>query len=188
MKLLFVFIFCSLLSFELFAAPKLADNMKLIFKVLSDDSFPKNKKNQEMVTSSFDFYEMSLVILGDEAKNQSPAEVKWFSDTIQNIVTRTVYPEAPNFFQGVKITYEDVEKVKSNYTLLSIVSKRGEETEVLLTFKQTGNDWRIIDVALDDESWIRNIREQVLKTLKKEKWNGLKKSLNKRLNDLGKKG
>lgn len=188
MKLLYVFLLCSLLSFELLAAPKLARKMQSIFKVLSADSFPKSKKNQQMVTASFDFYAMSLEILGSEAKRQSPDEVKWFSKTIQNIVTRTVYPEAPNFFQGVKISYEDVEKIKSYYTLLSVVSKRGEETEVLLTFKKSGKEWRIIDVALDDESWVGNIREQVLKTLKKDKWKGLKKSLNKRLHDLGKKG
>ncbi len=186
MRLFHIFIAFYYFSSVSFAAPNLQQQMGSIFKVLSENSFPSNLKGQRMVTRSFDFNSMSQKILGSEAKKHVASEINWFSKTIQNIVTKTVYPEAPGFFQGVKITYEDLEKIGKLYTLLCVVSKRGEETEVLLTFKKSGKMWKILDVALDDESWVENIREQVLKTIKKDKWQGLKKSLNKRLRDLSK--
>jgi ABC-type transporter MlaC component len=77
-----------------------------------------------------------------------------------------------------------MEKNGKGYDLLTIVSKRGEETEVLLTFMPFKKGWRIIDVAIDGESWVQNIQEQVFKTIKKDKWAGLKKSMNKRLSKL----
>ena len=51
-------------------------------------------------------------------------------------------------------------------------------------FKKVKNKWKIVDITIDDESWVENIQEQVHKTIKKKKWSGLKSSLSKRLKDL----
>jgi ABC-type transporter MlaC component len=50
--------------------------------------------------------------------------------------------------------------------------------------KKINGDWRVVDVAIDDESWVSTINEKVAKTLKEKGWNGLKDLLNKRLKEL----
>ena len=176
-------LFALLYMSNTWAAPDLAKEMQKVFALLQSPKFETSISMQKKVTNTFSFSLMSKAILGKEAKKHT-ADLKWFTNTLQKIVTKTVYPEAPNFFQGVKISYEEVEKVGKNYTLLAVVMKRGEETEVLVTFSKVGKNWKIIDVAIDDESWVENIREQVSSTLKKKKWSGLKRDLNKRLADL----
>jgi hypothetical protein len=42
----------------------------------------------------------------------------------------------------------------------------------------------VVDVAIDEESWVKTINEKVQKTLKEKGWPGLKDLLNKRLNEL----
>lgn len=164
--------------------PNLKAQMDLLFSTLAKKSFSEDRKAQKLVTESFNFVMMSKNILGTQVKKQGAQEFDWFVRTIREIVIKTVYPEAPDFFKGVKFYYEEMEKEGKGYKLLSIVSKRGEETEVLLTFMPDGKEWRITDVAIDDESWVSNIRDQVFKTIKKDHWKGLKELMNNRLSTL----
>jgi ABC-type transporter MlaC component len=50
--------------------------------------------------------------------------------------------------------------------------------------QQADGSWKVVDVALDGESWVDSIRDQVVETLKKSKWTGLKKKLSDRLAEL----
>ncbi len=188
MRKLIIFLLCFSVGGLQAGTPNFQQKMEEIFKLLARPTFAKDNKAQNQVTNTFDFMQMSRQILGPEAKKQGAAEVEWFAKTLQKIVTKTVYPEAYDFLKGVKFSYEDVEKSGKGYSLLAIVNKRGEETEVLITFAKSAKGWKVVDVAIDDESWVENIRDQVLRTIKKEGWSGLKRSMNRRLAKLNKKG
>jgi ABC-type transporter MlaC component len=67
---------------------------------------------QNEITSMVDFSALAKSALGKEAKGVAPKEVEWFQQTLQEIITRTVYPKAPDFLKDVKIAYDKVEEKK----------------------------------------------------------------------------
>ncbi|MCB9060188.1 MAG: ABC transporter substrate-binding protein [Halobacteriovoraceae bacterium] len=180
-----VLIFFMFTTFPLFCSEnaeiQLVDK---IFTLAKSSDFAKNKTSQEFVTSQFDFATMSKNILGAEFTKQNQKEIEWFNDHIKQIITKTIYPKATDFLKNVNVEHELISKKDKTFSVLTIVKKRGEESEVLSSFSNSSNAWKIIDISIDDESWTSNIKEQVKKKIDKEKWIGLKKSLTKRLEEL----
>lgn len=178
-----VIIFTSLIfSYSSFATETPLEIIQIIFNKAMQKKFSKDVLAQKYVTDHFDFKLMSQKILKKQQPNKK--EFNWFQNQIKEIVTRTVYPKATDFLSEVKTEHEIVEKGKAKFSILTLVKKRGEESEVISYFEKVGSTWRIVDISIDDESWVQNIGDQVRRTIKKKKWSGLKKSLNKRLTDL----
>lgn len=178
MKKLALGVFAIILSCCASAGP--VEIVESIFERAKKIDFGKNIKDQEFVTTQFDYSLMSKKILAEQAKTISPADFKWFAEEIREIVGRTVYPKAADFLKEVKLTHE----LEGSSKVITIVKKRGEESEIVITFSKEVKDWKIVDISIDDESWIENIREQVQKTIKDKKWEGLKDSLEKKLQEL----
>lgn len=160
------------------------DLIKDIFVKVGSENLLLNNKTKEEVELHVDFSEMTKVILGQEVSKRSPVELKWFETTIKEIITRSVYPSAPKFLENVKITYKKTKQNADDAKVFSVVNKKGESTDVDYLLKKIGTDWKVVDVSIDDESWVKTINEKVQKTLKDKGWNGLKDLLNKRLNEL----
>ena len=158
-----------------------------IFTLAQKDNALKDPKTKTELDSHFDFRQMSMNILGDEAKKRTPADLKWFEDSIKEIITKTVYPKAPEFLQGVKITYKNTLIDENKATVPSVVAKKGEKTDVNYTLVKSGPTWKVIDVSIDDESWVKTINDKMKKTLKEKGWSGVKELLNNRIKALNKK-
>ncbi len=183
--LFLLFIFSSNSS----AAVKKAKPLSIIqdiFTKAKSKSFRKNKSLQNEVSFYFDYQKMGLDILAELARKQSQKDIIWFQKTIKTIITKTVYPGTRKFLSKVEISHEISEQTKSKMQILTILTKRGEETEVLSYFRKRNAQWRIVNISIDDESWVENIQEQVHKTIKEKGWRELKKSLTKRLKELAK--
>lgn len=155
-----------------------------IFSKAAKQGVAKNPALQTEINRNIDFGRMARQALGKEAEKRSAAELEWFDRTLKEIITRTVYPEAPRFLNAVKISYRDVKVEDGRAKVASVVRQKGETTEVDYKLQQTGEGWRVVDVAIDGESWVDTISEQVRKTLEKRDWAGLKERLNKRLASL----
>jgi ABC-type transporter MlaC component len=162
------------------------DLIKDIFAKVGHENLLKNPKVKNQVEMHIDFGEMTKAILGQESSKRSASELKWFETTIKEIITRSVYPSAPNFLENVKITYKKTSETSAGAKVASSVSKKGESTDVDYLLKKIGTEWKVIDVSIDEESWVKTINEKIQKTLKEKGWNGLKDLLNKRLNELKK--
>lgn len=158
-----------------------------IFSLAQKENPLNNSKTKAQLDSHFDFRQMSLNILGDEAKKRSAADLKWFEDSIKEIITKTVYPKAPEFLQGVKITYRSTLIDGSKATVPSTVAKKGEKTDVNYSLVKAGSEWKVIDVSIDDESWVKTINDKMSKTLKEKGWVGVKDMINKRVKALNEK-
>lgn len=185
MKKLFIFTsLIALTSLNLFAEANQEEIIKDIFTRAGKENLLTNDKSREIVESHIDFGEMTKTILKDEIKNRSAQDVKWFENTIKEIITRSVYPDAPKFLESVKITYKKSQNVGELVKVASTVNKKGEKTSVDYMLKKIGEDWKVVDIAIDDESWVKTINEKVQKTLKDKGWNGLKDLLSKRLKEL----
>lgn len=177
-------IFCLFMMTNAHGALGPEDLIKDIFGKVGKENLMLNVKMKEEVEMNVDFQEMSKAILGGESLKHSAPELKWFESTIKEIIARTVYPGAPKFLENVKITYKKTKESSEDAKVFSSVSKKGEATDVDYLLKKIGNNWKVVDVSIDDESWVKTINEKVQKTLKEKGWKGLQDLLNKRLNEL----
>jgi hypothetical protein len=73
---------------------------------------------------------MTKTILKDELSKRSSADLKWFETTIKDIITRSVYPSAPKFLEGVKISFKKTQNMGENVKVQSSINKKGEITSV----------------------------------------------------------
>ena len=183
-KILIAFLLVSKGQASLSVEPE--EIVKKIFQLAKDKELKSSKKQQLKIEEMFNFRVMSKDILGKTSLKQSPKEVDWFHQTIKGIITKTIYPKAPNFLNEVKIEYKNIEKNNYRATVYSIVKSKGEETEVNYNLKLINNNWKVVNVIIDDESWVENISEKVETVIKKKKWKGLKKLLTKKLKELKK--
>lgn len=158
--------------------------IKSIFEKSNSDKFISDVEAQNFVTSQFDYGAMTKSILAAEVKKRSLDEIEWFKNQISAIVTKTVYPKVYEFLAKVTLSHQIYKKGDVEFSVLTIVKKRGEETEVIGLFRKINGLWKIVDITIDDESWVENIKEQVHKTIKKKNWSGLKAALVKRLDEL----
>jgi ABC-type transporter MlaC component len=139
--------------------------------------------SQEGINAHVDFAALAKAALGKTPA--SPAEQAWFRDTLKEIITRTVYPKAPEFLAGVKITYAQVEEKGSVATVKSSVQNKADVTDVNYKLaKGTAGAWKVTDVSIAGLSWVDSIRDQVRDTVRTKKWKGLKDAMNRRLNEL----
>lgn len=184
MKKLLSFALASILAISFANAREPEEIIKDIFAKAGKENLLNSAKAKEEVESYIDFAEMTKTILKDEISKHPASDVKWFENTIKEIITRSVYPSAPKFLDGVKISFKKNQNLGENVKVQSSINKKGEVTSVDYVMKKINGDWRVVDVSIDDESWVATINEKVQKTLKDKGWNGLKDLLTKRLNEL----
>ncbi|HEY8279025.1 MAG TPA: ABC transporter substrate-binding protein [Bdellovibrionota bacterium] len=164
------------------AAPKAV--VEEIFAKAGMPEISSDSGKQKEVTAYVDFGALAKAALGKEFKKVSAQEFQWFRDTLQEIITRTVYPKAPDFLSGVKITYNAVEEKGAKAKVKSTVQNKADLTDVDYELAQKDGSWKVVDVAIAGQSWVESIRDQVAQVIKKKKWQGLKDSMSKRLNDI----
>lgn len=185
LKHLVLILFLLITSTNVFGAKETPKSVvEKIFNQAKNPKIAKDKTLQEKLNACISFAEMAKSSLGKYVKSLTKDQFSWFQSTLKEIITETVYPEAPDFFKNVKVEYEDEEVGKARAEILSVVIEKGEETEVAYTLKLMQGKWKVVDVALDDESWIESIYEEVDEVMKKDKWKGLKSKLSKRLKEV----
>jgi ABC-type transporter MlaC component len=155
-----------------------------IFAKASLPAIAKDIQQQQMVSSLVDFQSLAAAALGSEKKKIPAKEFEWFRSTLQEIITRTVYPKAPEFLAGVKIQYDAVEEKKGFTLVKSTIQNKADLTEVEYKLALSGENWRVVDISISGISWTDSIRDQVRDVVKKKKWKGLKEAMEKRLADL----
>jgi ABC-type transporter MlaC component len=170
-------------SWGAIASPQ--DVVKDIFSRAGAPEIASDPEKQAAVNALVDFETLARSALGREARTVPPKEFQWFRNTLQEIITRTVYPKAPDFLKGVKISYEAAVERGNRATVSSSVQNKADFTEVQYRM-QKGDDgiWRVVDVSISGLSWVESIQDQVRDTVRRRQWKGLKDAMNKRLNEL----
>lgn len=155
-----------------------------IFSKAGQSEISSSLDKQKEVSAMVDFSALAKSALGKEAKGVPPKELEWFQQTLQEIITRTVYPKAPDFLKGVQIVYDKVEEKKGFAFVKSTVQNKADLTEVEYKLSKAKESWKVVDVSISGLSWVESIHDQVKDVLKKKKWKGLKDAMTKRLNEL----
>lgn len=156
-----------------------------IFTTASAPEVISDKSKQEEINAKVDYDTLAKSALGKNFKSTSASDFAWFRDTLSEIITRTVFPKAPDFLKGVKISYDEIKEKGNRATVKSTVQNKADLTDVSYVLeKDKSGEWKVVDVSISGQSWVESIRDQVTEVLKKKKWKGLKDSMSKRLADL----
>jgi ABC-type transporter MlaC component len=154
-----------------------------IFRQASVPEVATDGAKQAEVSSHVDFDALAKAALGKQ--KASAEDFAWFRDTLKEIITRTVYPKAPDFLKDTKITYNAADAKGARATVKSTVQNKADLTDVDYSLANEGDKgWKVTDVSISGQSWVESIRDEVGKVIRKSKWAGLKQKMTKRLNDL----
>ncbi len=155
-----------------------------IFAKAAEAETATSETKQSEINAHVDFEALAKAALGREFKKASAADFRWFRDTLKDIITRTVYPKAPEFLQGVKIVYNSVETKGNKSKVKSTVQNKADLTDVDYELAKGKAGWKVVDVSIAGQSWVESIQEQVSDVIRKKKWKGLKEAMNKRLHEI----
>ena len=112
LKIVLFFVLISKVQASLSVEPE--EIVKKIFELAKDGELKNSKKQQIKIEGMFNFEAMSKDILGKEYLGQGQEEFDWFHQTIKGIITKTIYPKAPQFLNEVQIEYKKIEKNPEN--------------------------------------------------------------------------
>ena len=135
--------------------------------VLNDPNLKSEAKKSQRIEQlrqllfpKFDFAEMAKRSLGLNWQKRTPQEqeefVKVFTELIENS-----YMETIDSYNGQKVKVVG-DKQDNNFAEVDtkIVNNKGEEFSVAYKLLQSGGDWKIYDVVIEDVSVVNNYRSQ----------------------------
>ena len=160
--------------------------VQFVYKQVSTKNLWENPTLKSEVESHVDYQTLAKNAFGQDFKKWSESDRQWFVATVKEIITRTVYPKAPEFFKDVKITFKPAKLNQKRAKVESEVQKKSESLQVDYIFHQVDGQWKIVDVSIEEESWTETISTKIAKAIKEKGKEGLKKQLAKRLDDLKK--
>lgn len=148
-------------------AEQIQGAIEKVVATLKDPNLKSPAKKQErldklrqVIYPKFDFAEMAKRSLGSHWQKRSEAEqrefVKVFTELIEN-----AYMENLEAYNGEKVSITG-EKQDKEYAEVNskIATNKGEEIAVNYRLLQSGGDWKIYDVVIENISLVSNYRSQ----------------------------
>ena len=120
----------------------------------------KRKELRQAIYPKFDFAEMAKRSLGSHWPRRSRDEqqefVKLFTDLMESAYMSTL-----ESYQGEKVVIGNEKRDKDFAEVnTKILTTKGEEFSVSYKLQQTGDDWKIYDVVVENISLVNNYRSQ----------------------------
>lgn len=138
-----------------------------VMAILKDPKLKSEAKKQErleqlrqVIFPKFDFTEMAKRSLGANWQRRSPEEQQEFAKLFTQMV-EGAYIENLDSYNGEKVTVTG-EKQDQGFAQVNskIVANNGEEYSVDYKLYQSGNDWKVYDVVIENISIVNNYRSQ----------------------------
>ncbi len=144
---------------------QIQSSVEKVIAILKDPNL-KAKKNErieqlrQVIFPKFDFTEMAKRSLGADWQRRTPEEqqefVKLFTELIES-----AYVSNLDSYNGEKVVFTG-DKQDGEYAQVDtkITSNKGEESTVSYKLRQSGSDWKIYDVVIENISIVNNYRSQ----------------------------
>lgn len=143
-------------------------------------------ENTKSIEDKVDFDRLSLEALGPSRSRISSSQRSEIQNLLKKIITKTVYPAAPQFFKEVTIDFTGEEQTKRGIHISSTVTKGSKRSSVEYWLSP---DNRVIDISIDGESWTENLRSQFDEIISRKGASDLISRMKRRLRELeGKRG
>ena len=125
----------------------------------------RREKIRQVLARRFDYAEMSKRSLGSYWQRGSAEEQQQFVKLFTDLLERS-YAEQIESYDGEKIAYGR-ETVNGNQAEVDtkIITKKGEEISVNYKLQNTGGDWKVYDVVIENISIVNNYRSQFNRVL-----------------------
>jgi len=155
-----------------------------ILEVLSDTGLKgdhhkteRRAKIMSIIKTRFDFREMSRRVLGKTTWQEiSDGDREHFTSLMTKLL-ENVYIGKLESYSGQQIDYTG-EKIKKNKALVSTtIENNGEKIPLHYILINTKSNWMVYDINIDGVSLIKNYRQQFKSVLKRDKFPGLVKEL-----------
>ncbi len=160
---------------------QIQDAIEKVTATLKDPNFKSEAKKKErldqlrkVIFPKFDFTEMAKRSLGANWQRRSPDEqrefVKLFTDLIENS-----YADNLASYDGEKVTITSEKQEDKEHAQVDtkIITKKSEEFSVNYRLLQSGNDWKIYDVVIENISIVNNYRSQFNRVIAKSSFEDL---------------
>lgn len=136
----------------------------------------RREKLREIIAPKFDFDEMAKRSLGAQWNECTPQEqadfVKVFSDLLARTYLERIETVEPNM---VKMDKETVQFPKA--LVKTLVHHKGDTFPIDYKLLNTGGQWRVYDVIIENIGLVANYRSEFAGIIRKEKFAGLLKKL-----------
>jgi phospholipid transport system substrate-binding protein len=158
-----------------------------IMVILNHDRLMRDENRKErrmlilaVVRHRFDFEEMARRTLAREWKKRNDKEKKHFINVFSQLLENT-YINKIEAYSGEQVVFSG-ESIAKNKAVVSTHIKQ-DNLEIPMQYKLliSGNEWRVYDVIIEGVSLVRNYRSQFQSILKKEKYAGLVKRLDEKI-------
>lgn len=192
-KYLFLILFCSLLFASTSTLASLSPTEALrptlqgMIDVLRDPALAgeanKDARRQMIMAiaaSGFDFKEMSKRVLGKTWRKLN-GEQRVHFELLFTKLLENAYVGKLEEYSGQVIHYKD-ERIKGNKAAVAtiVTSTDTPPLPVSYVMLNKGNGWQVYDMNIEGVSFLRNYREQFRSILRKDKFDGLVKILEKK--------
>src|SRR6266850_6116424 len=115
---------------------------------------------RQVIFPKFDFTEMAKRSLGANWQRRSPEEQREFVKLFTELIESS-YASNLDSYNGEKVVFTG-DKQDGEYAQVDtkITSNKGEESSVSYKLRQSGSDWKIYDVVIENVSIVNNYRSQ----------------------------
>ena len=152
--------------------------------ILNDPSLKSDAKKierierlRQVIFPKFDFAEMAKRSLGANWQRRTPAEQQEFVKLFQELIENS-YADNIDAYNGEKVNIVG-EKEEKDFAQVNtkIVNNKGEEFSVDYRLLQSGGDWKIYDVVIENISVVNNYRSQFNRVIAKTSFEDLLQKL-----------
>ncbi len=192
-KRLLVFLVCFIL-FDLHVAVSspgptevLKPTLEGMVDVIRDPEFAgadhkkvRREKIMSIASQGFDFTEMSKRVLGKTWRGIDEKQQQHFELLFTKLL-ENAYIGKLEGYSGQEIVYQDERIRGAKAAVSTLVTSSGTEPfSVSYVMLQNGIGWQVYDLNIEGVSFLRNYREQFKSILRKDKFAGLVKVLEKK--------
>jgi phospholipid transport system substrate-binding protein len=166
-----------------FAGPAREQVQSAIEKVtaiLNDPNLKSDAKKNErierlrqVIFPKFDFAEMAKRSLGGNWQRRTPEEQQEFVKLFRELVENS-YMDNIDSYNGEKVNIVG-EKQEKDFAQVNtkIINNKGEEFSIDYRLLQSGGDWKIYDVVIENISIVNNYRSQFNRVIAKSSFEDL---------------
>jgi phospholipid transport system substrate-binding protein len=132
---------------------------------------------RQVIFPKFDFAEMAKRSLGPNWQRRTPEEQQEFVKLFRELLENS-YVENINAYNGEKVNIVG-DKQEKDFAQVNtkIVNNKGEEFAVDYRLLQSGGDWKIYDVVIENISIVNNYRSQFNRVIAKSSFEDLLQKL-----------
>jgi phospholipid transport system substrate-binding protein len=137
------------------------------------------QKLENILTRAVDLDGVARAALGKNWDEATPAQRKKFLDAFKQRFRKATADQFSDDYRATVVKYLPEQPDGDSVRVPTEVIIKGEPTRIDYVMRRSGNDWRIVDIVVDDVSTVENYRSSFGRIIKKEGMNGLIARLNK---------